>query len=511
MKNMRVLLINPPAKDGRAWVREGRCQQFDIWGAPFPPLSLAYMKTQIRDIADVLVIDSEPAGMTLEQVLSRIKAFAPDIMIMSVATPTFNSDCNWFAPQIKAIFPDLRIGATGIHVTALPIKSLESSRFLDFVIKGEPECSLRHILLTYGKEGTYDAKGLCARNGEVIVDNPVPQFVEDLDSYGLPDWDDINFNNYVLPIKNRPFSLVSVARGCPYSCSYCAAHAYYGKRKRYRSVRSILEEIDDNLSRGVRDFLFWTEMICDDGPFLHQLLEALIRGDYHKRIHWVCNARVDQISREMLEKMKRSGCWQIALGLEFGTDKALAIAKKGGTASVALARKVVEWADQAGLAVDGHFILGFPGETEQDMEQTIRFAVSLPLTFAHFYSAAPFPGSKLYEDTVEKYKLEQRWDSILQNKYVFTEEGLNDKQVYSLISKAYRKFYLSRYRAWKISRIAGNWHERYHLIREGTRFTRDLLVGMRRLSPITTGAKLDRSVGPVFPKQDPVRPDVGQW
>lgn len=452
---LRVLLLNPPADEGRVWVREGRCQQYDIWGAPFPPISLAYMKAMLRGLAETMLLDPGPAGMDRPALMKRIAGFRPDLCILSTSTPTFLDDCRDFGAELKAAFPAMKLGATGIHVTALPKESLEAAPALDFVIRGEPEPVVRPLAeaLISGR-GFESVPGVSVRFGEDVRDNPLPHGAEDLDEYGMPDWSDTDFANYLLPIKRRPFTLVAFSRGCPHSCRFCAASSYYGKKSRRRSVPSLLKELDLLMERGVRDFLFWTEMMSGDGEFLESFLEALLAGGYGKRIRWVCNARADQLSLPMLEKMRLAGCWQIAIGLEFGTDRALGLARKGGGASVEGGRKAVEMAEAAGLVVDGHFILGFPGETVADVEETISFAASLPLTFAHFYTASPFPGSALYDENRTGLSLDGAWKSIRQDDYVFVSDGLDRESVLRLMAKAYRVFYASPGRIVRIFRVA---------------------------------------------------------
>lgn len=473
-------MINPPSPKNQVWVREGRCQQIDIWGSPFPPLSLAYIKAQLNGIAESLVLDPEPAEIPHGKVFQIIKDYSPEMMIMSTSTPTFRSDCGWFAHEVKTELPGIKIGAIGIHVTSLPEESLINAENLDFVIKGEPEAVVQTLILFYQRQGHFDnIPGICFRdNDRKIVSTPLPGYTQNIDDYGHPDWSDIDFNSYLLPIKGRPFSLISFSRGCPYSCLYCAASTYYGKKVRKRSVNSIISEIDYNLSLGVLDFLFWTEMISSDLDFLNQFLDTLIEKGYDRRIQWVCNSRVDQLSRELILKMERAGCWQLALGLEFGTDKALRIAGKGGNASVEKGRQIVQWADQAGIAVDGHFILGFPGETEKDILKTIHFAASLPLTFAHFYLATPFPGSKLYEKVSSRSEfsdVSELWDHIRMNKYVFTNAGMDERKMYYFIEKAYKRFYLSLYRMHKILKLAENPREMLNLISAGKKLLLQLI------------------------------------
>ncbi|MBI4699396.1 MAG: radical SAM protein [Nitrospirae bacterium] len=484
---MKVLLINPPSPENDIWVREGRCQQFDIWGSPFPPLSLAYIKSQIRDLAETVLLDPAPAKLSGERLMERISAFSPDVMLMSVTTPTFNSDCNWFAKMIKAALPDIKVGAIGIHVTALPVESLNKTQYLDFVIKGEPEAVVRVLIKAFKESpatktlyaSLKDVPGITYRNGAELIDNPSAGYPDNIDCYGFPDWSDTDFKNYLLPVKERPFSLISFSRGCPYACTFCAASAYYGKRLRKRNIDSLIGEIEYNLSLGVSDFLFWTELISNDLEYLDQFLEKVLEKDLQKKINWVCNSRIDRLDKAILKKMKKAGCWQIAFGLEFGTNKALTLVKKGGEASIEKGMEIIKLADEAGIAADGHFLLGYPGETEDDIKETVNYAVSLPLTFAHFYMATPFPGSELFDYYMENRGRDIRhdyWDDIAQHKYVFSDDGLTGETVNKYVSMAYRKFYFSLYRVYKISRTAQGIKEKINLVKTGTKFLSGILI-----------------------------------
>lgn len=473
---MKILLINPPSQKQEIWVREGRCQQFDIWGAPFPPLTLAYLKTQIRDISETLVLDPGPAKMNQKQVFQTIKDFQPDLMIMSVTTPTFDSDCNWFAKEVKEIMPDIIVGAVGIHVMVLPRESLQNAAALDFVFISEAEAVIREVInALIHKKDLSNVRGLgCKIPEQEIIINSQLAFPDNIDDYGFPDWSDIDFQNYQLPIKNRPFSLISFSRGCPYACNFCAAQTYYGKKLRKRSIESIIKEIYYNLELGVKDFLFWTELISADRHYLEEFLAALLSEKLDRKIRWVCNSRVDQLDFALFKKMRKAGCWQIAFGLEFGTDKMLKKANKGGRATVEIGRQAVIEAAQAGLVVDGHFIMGYPEETLADIEETIKFAVSLPLTFAHFYAATPFPGSVLYDKIKADFHSADLWNRISQDQYVLTNPGYTKKELRQKIGRAYKKFYLSVNRLNKISQTAKGIKEKVNLIKLGTGFILDI-------------------------------------
>lgn len=440
----KIALVNPPVPDDRNWVREGRCQQLDIWGVPFPPLSLALISRQLISRGnDTIVIDAGPQSKNLHSVISECRAFSPDFFVVTVATPTIETDLGWFLKEMKKEFPSVPLIAVGIHVSTLPVETMTQYPLLDYVVVGEPELSIAELVHCSGSESELrKVKGIAFRDqqGKIQV-NPKREFVNNLDSLGLPDWSKIDFTKYTMPIYGKPFSMVHFARGCPFKCNYCTAHVYTGRVYRKRSVQNLIEEIEYNLSLGVQDFLFWTEMLTFDSRHLNEFLDALISKGLHKKIRWVCNSRVDTVSFEILKKMKRAGCWQIAFGFEFGDDSILAAAEKGGKASVQLGREAATLAHKAGLIVDGHFMLGYPGETEATLQKTIDFALSLPLTFCHFYSVVPYPGAEIYGDWSKEKKLTS-WRKFDQVSPVYDTNSLSAETIARFKKSAYRRFYL---------------------------------------------------------------------
>lgn len=471
---MKVLLINPPVRDMAVWVREGRCQQWDIWGAPFAPFSLAMISTSlVREGQSTRIIDAGPEKKTIDDVLAEAQAFSPDLIILSTASPTIESDLGWFAPELKKVLPESPIAAVGIHVTALPGRTLTRYPDVEYIIMGEPEQACANLVdaLASGRTplGLANIAGREPDGGIVIGEQQ--EFCEDIDALGFPDWEKIDFSHYPLPIINQPFSLISFSRGCPYGCKFCAAHTYNGKKLRKRSIPSLIEEIEFNLRLNVRNFLFWTELMTLDDDYLNDFLDELIRSGLSRKIRWVCNSRVDSVHLPTLKKMREAGCWQIAFGLEFGSDKILQLAGKGGNATTEQGRKAVEAADAAGIVVDGHFIMGYPGESEGDLQATTDFACSLPLTFAHFYAAVPFPGSELYTTAVNNgWCSPEAWESYTQDSSTMLTTSLTPEVVNGYISKAYRSFYLRPIIMKRVLKIPANFNEYVNVAKMGWQF-----------------------------------------
>jgi len=476
----KAVLINPPAPDGKKWVREGRCQQWSIWGAPFPPMTLALLSTQlVREGVDTIIIDAGPEGKDLAVALKECRSFQPDLAILSVATPTVDSDLGWFAPKLKHALPGILIAAVGIHVSTLPRDTLAQYPCLDFALIGEPEHTITDLIqcLASGNNQPGDVPGIAFRDeqGHVHITRN-RDFIDDLDAIGFPDWKKIDFGNYRLPITDRPFALISFSRGCPFHCTFCAASAYYGRVSRKRSVDSLIEEIKFNVSLGVTDFLFFTEVLTLDRRHLEQFLEALKAEGLERKIRWVCNSRTDTGDRSLFKKMREVGCRQIAFGFEFGADEILQLARKGTKHTTARGRQAAQDAASAGLVVDGHFILGFPGETEENLQATIDYACSMPLTFALFYAAVPFPGSQLYEEARCKgWVSGTEYREYNQDLACIRNGSLDPDVVSRFIRKAYRSFYLRPAIAWRLFRIPQSMKEFLRLGREGVDFSKRLV------------------------------------
>lgn len=479
MQSKKVILINPPVPDDKIWVREGRCQQWDIWGAPFPPLSLALISTQLKNIGfHTLIIDSGPEKKNIDKVLNDCTHYNPDFAILATASPTLQTDLDWFLRYLKEILPNTQVAAIGIHVSAFPEVVLKQFQLLDYIIIGEPEITSAKLALSVcnGANSIESVKGIAYRNdnGHSHV-NKAREFVGNIDSLGFPDWEKVDFRNYLLPIKGRPFSLISFSRGCPYKCKFCATHQYNGEKLRKRSIDSLIREIKYNLNFGVRDFLFWTELMTLDKDHLSGFLNAIFREKLDSRIEWVCNSRVDSSDKEIFSKMKKAGCWQIAFGFEFGDNKILQLAQKGGNCTVEQGRIAAKMAHESGIFVDGHFMMGYPGETEDTLQATIDFACSLPLTFAHFYAVVPFPGAKLYTEALEeKWLASKRYDYLNQDFACMKTDTLDPETINRYIEKAYRKFYYNSKVILRCLRLPKTPQEYINFIKLGLRFYKEM-------------------------------------
>lgn len=440
---MKVYLINPPAVNGVEIVREGRCmQRKGAWTAVWSPISLALCAAVLeKDKFKVKLSDCIVEKINNQSLIRKIKSFKPNFIVVNTSTPSIESDLT-ICDLIKQNNPKIKIAVIGIHVTALPKESLKMSAGLDFVIRNEPEYTVLELAQKIRLNKSFDkVLGITWKKGKKIQNNPDRHWIQNLDELPFPAWHLIDKNNYIMPFTNKPFFLVATGRGCPYRCTYCADHTYYGRILRLRSPKNIVDELEYSQKvYGVSDFLFWTESFTINQIFATSVCDEIIARNL--KVRWVCNSRVDDVNLNLLKKFKKAGCTMIGFGIESGNQAIIDNIKKGIT--LRQSKQAVNWSHKAGLEVTGHSIIGLPGETKRTAHQTVKFAKELKLDFVQFYCAVPFPGSELYTQAKEcGWITESDWTQYEQNFSILNYPNLSAKQIMTLRQEAYKSFYLS--------------------------------------------------------------------
>jgi radical SAM superfamily enzyme YgiQ (UPF0313 family) len=379
---MRVLLLNPPAE--KKYAREGRCQRRAI--VAYPPLTLAYIASVLRKENDILLLDSLASNINYKKLEQKVLKFKPELIILNTSTPTINNDLIT-AKKLKK-----KTGAIscifGIHATYLADELIKLPE-VDIIIKGEPEFTPLELT----QKNFAQVPGIIYKNNGNIIENPERQLI-DLDELPFPAWDMVNLNDYRMPVAHGKYILIMTERGCPYSCNFCVSFPRHGEKIRVRSIDSVLNEIKYVESLGIKNIFFFAETFTLNKKFVIDLCNEIIETNIN--IKWACNSRVDTIDKEMLEVMKKAGCWLISFGLESSDQGILDNTKKN--IRVEQSRLAIEITKRSGIATCGYFQFGLPGETEKSMQDTIKFSLELPLDLAEFSIVSPQPGSRLFDE-----------------------------------------------------------------------------------------------------------------
>ncbi len=377
----------------------------------FPPLGLGYIASSLRNNGyDVNILDC--TFMSWEDALKKAKDAGADVVgIYSMVS--MQGDSIKFATELR--------NSCGLLVAGGPLPSGDPVSFMndfDVVVRGEGEKTMLDILRVYEKDGNPESiKGIVYRKNnnswvrcsepDEIVYTQSEKLEVDLDRISFPARDLFPNKEYIHYWKRRTGSAtttVFTTRGCPFRCEFCS-NAVFGVSYRERSASNVLDEVEEALSFGYDRIHF-----ADDVFTLNKERVFGICKEIRNRgldFEWECLGRVDSIDGELACAMKEAGCDRIFFGIESGNDQILRTMNKKIT--VEAARKAVNSAHEAGIRTGAFFILCYPGETDETVLDSLRFATSLPLDYLSFTLPYPLHGTALFERV--KHKIKKDWVS----------------------------------------------------------------------------------------------------
>jgi anaerobic magnesium-protoporphyrin IX monomethyl ester cyclase len=395
----KVLLAVPPTG---LYIREDRCQtpiEHMTTIALRPPIDLLYAAAAFEQGgAECRLVDYPGEQWGEDRLRSDLLEFRPDLVLLSITTPGFDADMQ-AAALIKRTLPSTVVAAKGAHFNTLDEIALRRYPGLDLALRGEFEPACRE--LAEGKPWDQIAGIAFHASGSdpasPVVRTPDRPFIEDLDSLPFPARHLADNALYARPDTGELQTTIVTNRGCPFNCCYCLANQVAGRRNRMRSPGNIIAEIEECVSRhGIRNFLFRSDLFTARREWVLELC-ALIRSR-GLDIAWSCNSRVDTIDPELLEEMKRAGCWIIAYGIESGSQEMLD--RIGKRTNLDSARKALAMTRRAKVLSSVYFLVGLPWETHETLRANERFAREIDPDVLEVFYVYPFPGTALYEECV---------------------------------------------------------------------------------------------------------------
>jgi radical SAM superfamily enzyme YgiQ (UPF0313 family) len=282
-------------------------------------------------------------------------------------------------------------------------------------------------------------RGLAWRRGNEIVVNWDRPFIRNLDDLPIPAHHMLPFDKYRIPLIKGPYTFIVTSRGCTAGCKYCIKHVSYQFSIRLRTPENIMAELRVLKDLGVKHVHMYADLFTVNREQVVKLCQLIIQENLG--MTWTCNSRVDYVDEEMLQLMGKSGCTYISWGIESANEQILKKAAKGYR--LEQAPRALKWAHQAGIKNWGYFIIGLPGETEETIQQTIKFSKVLPLDIALFHVAAPYPGTPFFFEVLENnwFRPGTQWEQVDMDKStVLDYQGLTAEQLEYWQKKAFREW-----------------------------------------------------------------------
>lgn len=387
---MRVALLLPPA----------------IEPVKTPLLAFGYLAAALRDRGhEPVVVDAAaPAGPKLEELPALVAGLAPDLVGIHLKTLEVQAG---YRAALELRDAGLPLVAGGPHASVCPDEALRQG--FDYVLRGEAEGSLPDLAdALEGQCELGQVAGLSFVDRGLVRHLPEGPRPVDLDY--LPDplsaldaFDAAAYGEDALPV---PAGLLS-SRGCPAGCTFCANNVT-GRKFRFHSPERVAREVGHMAQElGRPGFAFFDDSFAVGGARMRKLCGALERVE---RAQWTCTAHPAHLDREVLALMRRAGCCGLDIGLESGDPDMLEAIGKGVDTERVL--QVLEWAGELGMHTVVNLMVGWPDETEEQLEATLAFierAAPLAGGFNARGVLVPHPGTEVYELNHQRFGFTEWW------------------------------------------------------------------------------------------------------
>ncbi|MEI7752761.1 MAG: radical SAM protein [Candidatus Omnitrophota bacterium] len=416
-----------------------------------PLIGIGYISSILRQKGiTVSIHDNTLLEYNTPQLVALFRETKPKILGLYAATPMIK-EAERMARLAKSIDPEILTVLGGPHPSCTVDETLA---FSDVVVVGEGEVTFPEIAQRF-LGGSRDFSGVlgCAFNNAegAVIRNPSRDFIQDLDALPFPDFDHMPVERYFKrgntwgitqkAARNLP---IMATRGCPSDCNFC--QRFLGKQFRVRSPQNIVEELAYWKEKyQVSEFNFFDDNFTLNKKNVLEVCDLIHRRGLGITFRFPNGVREDCLDEEILDALKSVGCYHLDFGIESGTQKVLDLMRKGKKIEKIVEK--VRLCKKAGFTLSSGFLFGTPGETLADMEETIRFALALPLDSAAFGLVVPFPGTRVRQEAIEK-------GYLIHSDYEHYNMGLTNvrppietpewtgKDILQMTKKAYRRFFL---------------------------------------------------------------------
>jgi Fe-S oxidoreductase len=311
----------------------------------------------------------------------------------------------WIAKEIKFHRPNSMIILGGPQPSSLPTEILKTFDFIDVVAIGEGEKTLEELFLAgFKPEKFAQIPGLAIReNGEIKL-TPKRTLIKDMDEFPFPDYSLINFEDYISHQSGAYYPNVEVGRGCPFHCTFCSTALMWEKDYRVKSPQRILAEMEHLYNNhGFQYFDFIHDNFTTSRKFVLDFCDFMDKNNRHQ-LKWKASSRTDCIDVKRLEIMQRAGLFGLFFGIETGSERMQSVIKKN--LDFDHFEPILRRGNQLGMGLTTAFILGFPEEKFEDLNETIIRALhykSVGTQNVYFSKLTALTGTSIYRDNLNKF------------------------------------------------------------------------------------------------------------
>jgi radical SAM superfamily enzyme YgiQ (UPF0313 family) len=389
----------------------------------------------------VHLVDAKEQGASVDDVSRRIAALRPDYLGISATTISVTNGAR-IAARVKQLVPGVVTVVGGAHVSAIPERTLEAFPSFDFGVAGEGEVSLFELLRRL-ENGTLtdDVPGLAYRRDGRVCANLRAPYIDDLDALPLPAWDLLpdfphRFQPSLFSYPRTPVATLITSRGCPFSCSFCD-RSTSGKRGRMHGVEYVVRLCRHLVGLGVRHIIFLDDLFTVRKQRVVDLCHAFLDEGF--TFSWSCNSHPNLLDSDTMKLMRRAGCWQIAYGIESGSQRILDVVKR--EVRIPRMRETLRMTRAAGIRAKGYVMIGHPTEGLDSLRETADFLKVVELDICQITKFTPYPGTPAYPTIRTHGTFDEDWERMNAMNFTFIPHGLSEETLETYFDYLYRSFY----------------------------------------------------------------------
>jgi len=451
-QNANILILNPPSPPyfdicrdyaggfGVAWhtKREDYGQSNKPCFHPFLPYASAVL---LNEGYNYSVLDCQRLKLDKLDSLANIKKKNPDIIFSLIGLPSLKKDIE-LLNLVKNSLPNAVIVGVGTVCQFLENEILLNNK-IDAISRTNYPYVSNMAELIKALSLRRDLKTVLGvsfvKDGNVIHTPESPDI--DLGKLLPPCYDSLKLDGYenFTDKSGNAYNYIPIltGKGCPYTCIYCPYPLGCGKKWTHKSSSAIISEIEYLYARKIKSFCFRDQSFPMDKKFTIEVCKEII----HRKldIAWVSEARVDVVSKNLIELMTKSGCKRIHYGVETGDPTLIKIGKPG--INLETTKRAFRLTKESGLWTNAHVILGWPDETLETLARTYRFLLEINPDSINWNFLTPYPGTKLYEMAKENNLiLTHDWSNYTSHTVVMRTKELNGDQLQKAANKIIRDY-----------------------------------------------------------------------
>ncbi len=431
---MRILLLHPNYHSGGAEI-----------AGNWPPAWVAYIAGSLKaaGYTDLRFIDAMTNDLSEDQLRAIFAEEKPDIVGCTAITPSIYK-AERLLEIAKEMHPEAVTVLGGIHATFMYNQVLTEAPWVDTIVRGEGEEIFVNLVRAIDEgrwpSGRADIKGIAYREGAEVIATPAAPTIKDLDAIS-PDWGVLQWEKYIYIPMNRRVAIPNMARGCPFTCSFCSQWKFW-RDYRIRDPKKVVDEIETLM----RDHDVGFFILADEEPTINKkkfvaFCEELIRRDL--KILWGINTRVTDILRDedLLPFYRKAGLIHVSLGTEAAAQLQLDRFHKETT--VAQNKKAIQLLRNAGIVVEAQFIVGLENETRETLEETYRMAKDWKPDLANWSMYTPWPFSDLFRELGDKVEVfdYEKYNFVTP---IMKPDAMDRAELLDRVMHNYRRFYMKK-------------------------------------------------------------------